>query len=200
MSKKDFSLPQRYSILSVPVRHLGRFVKLPAEDGKTCIILLEDVVRFCLPQIFSFFGYDEFSAHIIKVTRDAEMDIDNDVSTSLMQKLEKGLKKRKVGIPVRFIFDKDIDPNLLTYLTKRLGLSRHGNIFPGGRIHNFKDFMNFPDVFNTPTKRKRMFVHPALVNKASVTEQVLKQDILLSFPYHTFNSVIDIPCISSEVQ
>ncbi|MEJ7675451.1 MAG: hypothetical protein WKF59_22765 [Chitinophagaceae bacterium] len=73
---------------------------------------------FALPQIFAIFGHDIFSSNIIKVTRDAEIDIDNDVSTSFIQKIEKGVKNRKKGKPVRFIFDKDIDPSLLTYLIK----------------------------------------------------------------------------------
>ena len=122
-----------------------RFLILPSKQGEHYIILLEDVIRFCLPFIFSFFGYDTFSSHTIKVTRDAEIDIDNEVSTSLIQKIEKGLKNRKKGKPVRFVFDKDIDPSLLSYLIKRLGLVEKDNIIPAGRIHNFKDFINFPD-------------------------------------------------------
>ena len=110
MSKKDRSIPQRFALVSVPSRIMSRFVILPSKDGTQQIILLEDVVRFCLPYIFSYFGYDTFSAHIIKVTRDAEIDMDTDISTSLTQKLEKGLKNRKKGKPVRFIFDKKLMP------------------------------------------------------------------------------------------
>jgi polyphosphate kinase len=114
------------------------------------------VIRFCLPYIFSFFGYDVFSAHIIKVTRDAEIDIDNDVATSLMEKIEKGIKNRKKGKPVRFVFDKDIDASLLAYLVKRLGLTHKDNLIPGGRIHNYKDFINFPEaVFSKKSTRKK---------------------------------------------
>src|SRR5450432_3978296 len=123
LSTNDRSIPQRFALVSVPARRLPRFVILPSRQNETHIILLEDVIRYCLPFIFSFFGYDVFSSHIIKVTRDAEIDIDNDVSTSLMEKIEKGIKNRKKGKPVRFIFDKEIDASLLTYLVKRLGLS-----------------------------------------------------------------------------
>ena len=114
LSKKDKSIPQRFALVSVPARRLPRFVILPSKQNEKHIILLEDIIRYCLPYIFSFFGYDVFSSHIIKVTRDAEIDIDNDVATSLMEKLEKGIKNRKKGKPVRFIFDRDIDPTLLT--------------------------------------------------------------------------------------
>jgi len=172
---------------------LPRFVILPSKQNEKHIILLEDIIRFCLPHIFSFFGYDVFSAHIIKVTRDAEIDIDNDVATSLMEKLEKGIKNRKKGKPVRFIFDRDIDPSLLTYLVKRLGLSEKDNLIPGGRIHNFKDFIDFPEsVFEQKNTRKKPFVHPTLLDATRVSDIVLKKDVLLNFPYHSYDSVIDL--------
>ncbi len=193
LSKKDKSIAKRFALLSVPARRLPRFIVLPSKSTEKQIILLEDIIRFCLPNIFSFFGYDTFSAHIIKLTRDAEIDLDNDVSTSLIQKIEKGLKNRKKGKPVRFVFDKAIDPSLLTYLVKRLGLSRKDNLIPGGRIHNFKDFMNFPDaVFAQKNSRKKPFIHPKLNNVNSLCNVILKKDLLLNFPYHSFESIIDL--------
>ena len=193
LSKKDKSIPQKFALVSVPTRRLSRFLILPSKQTQKHIILLEDVIRFCLPGIFSFFGYDTFSSHIIKVTRDAEIDIDNDVSTSLIQKIEKGLKNRKKGKPVRFTFDKAIDPSLLTYLVRRMGLLQKDNLIPGGRIHNFKDFIDFPDaVFAQKKLRKNPFIHPALKNITRVTDTVLNKDVLLHFPYHSFDSVIDL--------
>jgi polyphosphate kinase len=193
LSKKDKSIPRRFALVSIPARRLPRFIILPSRQNEKHIILLEDIIRYCLPHIFSFFEYDTFSSHIIKVTRDAEIDIDNDISTSLIQKIEKGLKNRKKGKPVRFIFDKDIEPSLLTYLVKRLGLTQKDNLIAGGRIHNFKDFINFPEsVFSQKTTRKKPFVHPLLQNFTRVTDVVLKKDVLLNFPYHSFESVIDL--------
>ena len=193
LSKKDKSIPQRFALVSVPARSLSRFLILPSKPEEHHIILLEDIIRFCLPVIFSSLGYDQFSAHIIKLTRDAEIDIDNDISTPLIQKIEKGLKNRKKGKPVRFVFDKEIDISLLTYLVKRLGLSLKENLVPGGRIHNFKDFMNFPDsVFPPKGLRKKPFTHPLLKNAGSVTNVVFNKDVLLNFPYHSFDSVIDL--------
>ena len=192
LSTKDESIPQRFALVSVPSR-LPRFIILPSTAEGNYIILLEDIIRFCLPNIFSYFGYDTFSSNIIKVTRDAEIDIDNDVSTSFIQKIEKGLKNRKKGKPVRFIFDKDIDSLLLNYLIKRLGLSDKDNIQSGGRIHNHKDFINFPDaVFEKKNPRKKPFIHPLLQNANSVTNVVLEKDVLLNFPYHSFDSLIDL--------
>lgn len=193
LSKKDKSIPKRFALVSIPARRLPRFIILPSRQNEKHIILLEDIIRYCLPHIFSFFEYDTFSSHIIKVTRDAEIDIDNDISTSLIQKIEKGLKNRKKGKPVRFIFDKDIEPSLLTYLVKRLGLTQKDNLIAGGRIHNFKDFINFPEsVFSQKTNRKKPFVHPLLQNFKRVTDVVLEKDVLLNFPYHSFDSVIDL--------
>ncbi len=193
LSKKDKSISSKFALVAVPTRRLPRFIILPKKNAEKSIILLEDVIRFCLPNIFSFFGYDTFSSHIIKVTRDAEIDIDNDLATSLIQKIETGLKNRKKGKPVRFIFDKAIDTTLLTYLVKRMGLLKKDNLIPGGRIHNFKDFISFPEsVFNHTKLRKKSFIHPALKNATSVTKIVLKKDVLLNFPYHSFNSIIDL--------
>jgi polyphosphate kinase len=193
LSKKDKSITDKFALVSVPARRLPRFIILPAVRNEKHIILLEDIIRFCLPQIFSFFGYDEFSAHIIKVTRDAEIDIDSDVSTSLIQKIEKGITNRKKGKPVRLVYDKEIDASLLAYLVKRLGLSQKDNLIPGGRIHNFKDFMGFPEsVFEKKSLRKKPFVHPALKDVTSVTDVILKKDVLLNLPYHSFDSVVDL--------
>ena len=193
LSKKDRAVPQKFALVSVPTRRLPRFIILPSKNADKYIILLEDIIRFSLPYIFSFFGYDTFSAHIIKVTRDAEIDLDNDVATSLIQKIERGLKNRKKGKPVRFVFDKDIDPSLLTYLVHRMGLFQKDNLIPGGRIHNFKDFINFPEsVFEHKSQRKKSFIHPALKNTTSVSGVILQKDVLLNFPYHSFGSIIDL--------
>ncbi len=193
LSKLDKSIPQRFALISVPVRRLPRFVILPPKNNEQFVILLEDVIRVCLPNIFSFFGYDSFSAHLIKVTRDAEIDIDNDVTSTLIQKLQKGLKNRKKGTPVRFVYDKDINVKLLHYLVKRLNLSHKENLIPGERIHNFKDFIYFPEaLFSKKKLRKKTFTHPILKNSKSVTAVVLQQDVMLHFPYHSFDSVIDL--------
>ena len=193
LSKADKSIPKKFALVSVPARRLPRFIILPSKQNEKHIILLEDIIRFCLPNIFSFFGYDTFTSAIIKLTRDAEIDIDNDVSTSLIQKIEKGLKNRKKGKTVRFVYDKDIDASLLAYLVKRLGLTHKDNLIPGGRIHNYKDFIDFPEaVFSKKSSRKKPFIHPDLKKANRITDLVLQKDILLNFPYHSFNSVIDL--------
>ena len=192
MRKKDSAYDQKYALIEVPSRALGRFVQLPAKEGESNIMLLEDVIRFNLPNIFSYFGYDHFDAHIFKVTKDAEIDIDNDVTTSFVQKIESGLKNRRKGKPVRFIYDKEMDAGLLEYLIKRLSLARKDNIIPGGRVHNFRHFMDFPDVFKIKSARRQPFPHPELRESLRVTDVIAEKDVMLHFPYHSFDSVIDL--------
>ncbi|MFT3844298.1 MAG: polyphosphate kinase 1 [Lacibacter sp.] len=193
MSDKANAYKKKYALIEVPAKYKRRFVKLPSVAGEHYIILMEDVIRHCLPKIFSFLGFNEYKAHIIKVTKDAEIDLDSDVSSSFIQKIEKGVKNRRKGKPVRFLYDKEIDAGLLEYLIRRLNISKRDNIIPGGRIHNFRHFMDFPgDVFSVKHERKKPFPHPALKKSIRVTDEILKQDILLHFPYHSFDSVIDL--------
>jgi polyphosphate kinase len=192
MMKKNSAYKQQYALIEIPSKTLGRFVQLPTTRGETHIILLEDIVRVNLPYIFSYFGYDYFEAHIFKVTKDAELDLDNDISTSLVEKMQKGLKKRRKGKPVRFVYDKEMNSGLLHYLTKKLKLNNKSSIIPGGRIHNFKHFMDFPDVFPAIKRRLAAIPHPDLNSAIRVTDVIDKKDVLLHFPYHSFNAIIDL--------
>ncbi len=192
MRKYEDAYQQKYALIEIPRGSGGRFIQLPSPEGEKHIILLEDVIRFNLPAIFSYFGFDHFSSHVFKVTKDAEIDIDNDISTSLIQKIERGLKNRRRGKTVRFIYDKEMDAGLLEYLIRRLNLSRKDNIIPGGRIHNFRHFMDFPDVFREKSERREPFVHPALSGSNRVTDVILNKDVMLHFPYHSFNAIIDL--------
>lgn len=192
MWKQESALKRMYSIIEVPTRFQDRFVLLPSPDDEHHIILLEDVIRFNLPEIFSYFGYDQYQSGVFKVTRDAEIDIDNDISTTLIQKIEKGLKNRRKGKPVRFIYDKEMDAGLLEFLIRKFNLTKRDNIIPGGRIHNFRHFMDFPkDVFNGKNLHRKPFDHPLLIENR-VTDVVLQKDVMLHFPYHSFNAVIDL--------
>jgi polyphosphate kinase len=192
LARQDNSVRQKFALIEIPTTVLPRFIILPAKEGEHDIILLEDLIRFCLPNIFSYFGYDKFSSHIIKVTRDAELDIDNDISDSLIHQIEKGLKDRRKGKPVRFVYDKDIDPLLLEYLMRRQGLSGKDNLIPGARVHNFKDFMDFPDSIFPPHSHRKTFTHPLFLNAPSVMHVIQQQDVMLHFPYHSFDTIIDL--------
>ncbi len=192
MWKKESAFHKKYALIEIPSRIHGRFKILPSGNDEKHIILLEDVIRYNLPDIFSYFGYDHYQSHIFKVTRDAEIDIDDDLSTNIIQKIEKGVKNRRKGKPVRFVYDRDMDPGLLEYLVRRLNLSKKDNLIPGGRIHNFRHFMDFPDeVFKEKRKRNKPFDHP-LMTERRVSDLIQEKDILLHFPYHSFTPLIDL--------
>ncbi len=192
MRKKNSAYHQKYALIEVPAKSIGRFIILPSKTTEQQIILLEDVIRFNLPVIFSYFGYDFFESHIFKVTKDAEIDLDSDISTSFAEKIEKGIKNRRKGKPVRFVYDKEMDAGLLEYLIRKLSLNRKSNIIPGGRIHNFRHFMDFPDVFPTKSTRRASFIPTSLQTAQRVTDIILKQDVMLHFPYHAFDPLIDL--------
>jgi polyphosphate kinase len=193
MWKKESALKRKYALIEVPSRALGRFTILPTPSpDEHHLILLEDIIRFNLPDIFSYFGYDQYQSHVFKVTRDAEIDIDEDVSTSIIQKIEKGLKNRRKAKPVRFVYDREMDPGLLEFLVRRLNLTKRDNLIPGGRIHNFRHFMDFPEqVFVDKRQRKKPFDHP-LLSVRRVSDVIMEKDILLHFPYHSFLPLIDL--------
>ncbi|MBS1575717.1 MAG: polyphosphate kinase 1, partial [Bacteroidetes bacterium] len=167
MWKKDSLLKRKYALIEIPSRVLGRFIILPSPSiGEHHIILLEDVIRFNLPEIFSYFGYDQYQSNIFKVTRDAEIDIDTDVATSLIQKIEKGLKNRRKGKPVRFVYDREMDAGLLEYLISRMNLAKRDNLIPGSRIHNFRHFMDFPEsVFKQQKQKRNSIDHPLVLDR-----------------------------------
>jgi polyphosphate kinase len=193
MKKKQSAYRNKFALIEIPTQTLGRFIQLPTAGEQQSIILLEDVIRFNLPQIFSYFGYENFESYLFKVTKDAELDIDNDVSTTFVEKIEKGLKNRRKGKPVRFVYDKEMDAALLEYLIRRLSLGKKSNIIPGGRIHNFRHFMDFPNVLQVSgVSRSQAFIHPDLAKSLRVTDVIVKKDVLLHFPYHSFNSLIDL--------
>ncbi len=193
IAKKKIKNSSKYALIEVPARLTPRFVLLPCKAGEYHIILLEDIMRYALPRIFSMFSVNDFESHIIKFTRDAELDIDNDINTSIIQKIEKGIKQRKQGRAVRFIYDRAINKQLLEYLIKRLNLTTKDNLMPSGRIHNFRHFMDFPNqVFSQKEIRPKPFHHPLLQDAKTVTSVVMEHDVLLHFPYHSFDAVIDL--------
>lgn len=196
MRQKEWQYQSNYAIIEVPSRFVGRFLMLPTDNkNEKEVMLLEDVITFMLPHIFSYFKYDEFQAHAFKITRDAEFDLDNDIDTNLAEKIEKAIKSRRKGKPTRFVFDRNMDKALLELLIRKLRLTKKDSIIPGGKIHNFKHFMDFPEVFSDyqlPVERTS-FLHPRFQNKEErITDVILKQDVLLTFPYHNYTPVIDL--------
>jgi polyphosphate kinase len=188
------STRSRHALIELPTEVIPRFLVLPPEGSKYFVILLDDVIRYCLQDIFSIFNFTTHDAYTIKLTRDAELDIEDDVSESILHKISKSLKLRKKGQPVRFIYDESMPAELLRYLKNKLKLHKSDNIIPGGRYHNFKDFMRFPSLGSPEWQYMSLppLRHPHISENSSLFEVVKKRDILLQFPYQSFDYVIDL--------
>ena len=191
MRNKQNAYHEKFSLIEIPSKSIGRFIILPSSPGTKSIILLEDIIKFNLPVIFSHFKFNQFDAHVFKITKDAEIDLDQEVGINFVEKISKGIKNRRKGKPVRFVYDKDMNAELLDFLIQKLHLTRKSSIIPGGHIHNFRHFMDFPDVLVEKQDRPKPFAHPAFKKNNQVSEVVLQKDILLHFPYHSFDPVID---------
>jgi len=183
-----------YAIVEIPTGVLPRFIELPGIDKKKYIILLDDIIRFNIRDVFAIFKYEKYETYIIKLTRDAELDMDNDLTKSFLEKISKSVKQRRIGQPVRFVFDKDIPKDLLKYLAKHLELDDDDNLIPGGRYHNFKDFMNFPNVGAPELEYLSAppVSHPKIRTGKSILKVIDVQDLLLHFPYQKFSDYINL--------
>ncbi len=194
LGRSDKKIKDDYALIELPTRTVSRFLILPSNDDNHYVILLDDVVRYCLSEIFSIFGYDTFSAYTIKITRDAELDFDSDVAKSFLEVVSDSLKQRKRGVPVRFVFDKAIPEDLLKILQKRLDIGKNDPTRGGGRYHNFKDFMGFPNLGHKELQYSPLppLKHKDLFENRSVLSIVKEKDIMLNFPYQSFQYIIDL--------
>jgi polyphosphate kinase len=194
LERRQVGKKSRYALIEVPADLLSRFVVLPRKNAHQYVMLLDDVIRFCLNEIFPSHEYKKVAAFTIKLTRDAELEIDNDVSKSFAEKISGSLKKRKRGEPVRFVYDKAIPSDLLLFLRKKLKVIRHDNIVPGSRYHNFKDFISFPDLGHKelvwPTQPA--LHHPRFSSGESMFSVIQSKDVLLHYPYQSFHHIIDL--------
>lgn len=191
MKEEEDKSDYNYALIEIP-KTVDRFVVLPAEGEKQYVIILDDLIRHCLHNIFSGFRYNSISAYMIKITRDAELDIDSDLSRSFIQKISKSLEKRSVGDPVRFVYDKQIDAHTLQFLLKKMRIEKTDSIIPGGRYHNRRDYMNFPSLGRTDLLYKPVepLPIPGLSLQGSIFEKIRHKDFLLHTPYQSFSYVV----------
>lgn len=188
----DFKRKARFALIEIPNR-VSRFYILESEKEKG-IILIDDIIRLHLADIFPIFSFDTIEAFTFKFTRDAELNLDDDVSMSFIEKMEKSIKQRKKGEPVRMVYDHRMPQDLLEMLIRSLNLSLGINTIAGGKYHNFKDFMKFPDFGNdefvyAPYKAVD---HPSFHKQHSLIKVILEKDVLLHYPYHRFDHVVDL--------
>lgn len=188
----DKKQKKRFALIKIP-DEFPRFYRM-SEKGNEYIILLDDIIRLNLDSIFSIFTYDKVEAFTFKFTRDAELDLDDDISVSFMEKIQQSIKKRKMGEPVRFVYDQEMPQDLLEYLLKELNLELGVNTISGGKYHNFKDFMTFPDferkAFVFPKQPAN--IHPEFEGQRSIIKKVIRKDIMLHFPYQRFDYIVDL--------
>ena len=184
---------KKFVLIEIP-KSINRFVVLPKEkdDDKRYIMILDDLIRFNLKTIFNIFDYESISAHMIKITRDAELDIDSDLSKSFIEKISLSVQDRIKGDPVRFIYDMNIDEDTLSYLMGKMGIDSTDSIIPGGRYHNRRDYMNFPNLGNQNMIYESIepLPIPGLVLQGSLFGMIAKKDYLLYAPYQTFSYVV----------
>jgi len=183
---------KEYALIEIPTGEFSRFFVLPREEEKNCIMFMDDVIRFCLPRIFAQLNHDKYEAYTIKFTRDAEMEFDNTAYQSVLEKVSKGVKSRKNGLPVRFVYDREIPSDLLRFTEKLLKIGKNDVHVCGARYHNLKDLISFPKVKKPGLK----FVlhHPvpirAFEDSINMISQIRQKDQFLHCPYHSFDNFI----------
>ena len=180
-----------YAVIEIP-KTINRFVVLPPKDGKSYIMLLDDVIRHNLHSIFSIFDYESISANMIKITRDAQLEIDSDMSKSMMEKIATSVKDRRIGEPVRFVYDKEISKDTLKFFITKMNIHETDSIIPGGRYHNRRDYMSFPNLgrFDLLYKTNEPLPVCDLSLEGSILEKISKKDYLINAPYQSFSYVI----------
>ncbi|WP_283709944.1 polyphosphate kinase 1 [Pseudoalteromonas prydzensis] len=185
-----------YAMLEVPTDRVPRFIILPPEKTRRhkTIVMLDDIITFFLSDIFSsFFDFENIQGYAIKLTRDAEYNLDDELEEGILDKMSKGLKQRIYAEPVRLVYDQTMPESMLKVMKKRLGVTHHDALIPGGRYRNFRDFIGFPNVGRQYLENKPLpaLQSTAFNNHASVFAAITQQDILLYYPYHTFNHLLE---------
>ena len=181
-----------HAIVEIP-KNISRFVVLPKESKKQYIMLIDDIIRYHLKIIFSYYNYDSIDTHMVKITRDAEMDIDDiDMSKSYIKKISEYVRKRKYSNPVRLVYDKDISESTLDFIIKKLKITSNDSLIPGARYHQRRDYMGFPDLSRDDLlyKKKKPLNISNLNIEDNLLTQISKKDFLMYTPYHSFSYLV----------
>ena len=181
----------RYAIIEIP-KNINRIVVLPEVEGKKYVMLVDDVIRYNLNNIFNIFDYESISAFMIKITRDAQLDIDSDMSKSMLQKIATSVKERRIGEPVRFVYDSAMDKDTLNFFLNRMKIDASDSIIPGGRYHNRRDYMDFPNLgrFDLLYQQRQPLPVEGLSLEGSILNKIAHKDYLISAPYQSFSYLI----------
>ncbi|WP_055445030.1 polyphosphate kinase 1 [Lacinutrix himadriensis] len=181
----------QYAFIEIS-KAMDRFIVLPKQEDKNYIIMVDDLLRYCLDDIFNIFDYKSITAHMIKITRDGELDLESDLSKSFIEKISDSVKDRQIGDPVRFVYDKTIDKKTLQYFMTKMDIENTDSIIPGGRYHNRRDYMDFPSLGRTDLLYEKIEALPikGLSLEKSIFSEIAKKDYLLYAPYHTFSYIV----------
>ena len=181
----------RYAIIEIP-KNTNRIVELPNKDGKQYLIMLDDLIRYNLSSIFNIFDYESISAHMIKITRDAQLDIDSDMSKSMLEKIATSVKDRRIGEPVRFVYDQHIEKDTLKFFLSKMGIDVSDGVIPGGRYHNRRDYMNFPNLgrFDLLYPPRVPLPVEGLSLDGSILNKIAQKDYLINAPFQSFSYLI----------
>ena len=179
-----------YAIIQFP-DEFERFIVIKNQDVKY-VIMIDDIIRYHLFEIFKIFNPSNISANMIKFSRDAELDFDDDISKSYLEKISQSVKDRLKGDPLRFVYDKEIDPNTLKFLLEKMNInSEIDSVIPGGKYHNKKDYMNFPILNNDLAYDKiEQLVIKDFYKHKTVFESIDERDFLVHTPFHKFNHIL----------
>lgn len=195
---------REYAVIEMPVNEFGRFIRLPDTDGRVCLMFFDDVIRFCLPWIFVGMEYDVYEAYTFKFTKDAEMEMDTEIRSGVMEKVSKGVKSRKRGAPIRLVYDSNMPKDLLKLIVGKLNIDKSDTRVAGGRYHNLKDLMRFPDCGRSDLK---YLPQPPLfkpeLEEGSILDTIRSKDCYLHYPYHSFSTYLRVlreAAISKDVK
>jgi len=180
-----------YAVIEIP-KTINRFVVLPSNNEKQYIILLDDVIRYNLSNIFNIFDYESVEAHMIKITRDAQLEIDSDLSKSMLEKIATSVKDRRIGEPVRFVYDQSIGKDTLKFFLSKMNIDSTDSIIPGGRYHNRRDYMDFPNLgrFDLLYQSNTPLPVEGLSLEGSILEKIKQKDYLVNAPYQSFSYIV----------
>ena len=181
-----------YALIEIP-RNVKRFVVLPKKNNeKQYVIMLDDLIRYHFHMIFNFFNFKKIQAHMVKITRDAELDLEEDVSKSYIEKITLSVKDRKISEPVRLVYDKEIPDQTLRFVIEKLKIDSTDSLIPGGKYHQRRDYIDFPSL-DRPDLLYSSFSPipiPGLSLEENILDAIDQKDYLLYSPYQDFSYVI----------
>ncbi len=179
-----------YALIEIPTDAIPRFIRMPSEGDSTTLMFLDDIIRLCIDKVFChLFDYDSIEAYSIKMNRDAEYDLSGNLDKSLLEDMSESLKQRLNAKPVRFAYDAAMPRDLVEFMAGELKLSSIDSLMPGNRYHNFKDFMSFPSIGGDDSEYQplREVRSTAFDTAATPFEAIAKKDVLLFYPYYSFD-------------